>query len=227
MVFDLFGTLVEGWGQRAAARNGDEIASLLGVPQSEFRALLARTYSERASGQLGSPPEMLRRLAGSLGFAPGEAVVQRAATRRVAQFREVLREPRPGVGSLLAVLRDRRFRVGVITDCSGETPALWPQLYWTAPIQAAVFSWSEGVRKPDGRLYRKAAGELGLDPAECLYVGDGGSAELSGASRAGMRACQLLAPRGDGDQLLQYDPDPSWSGPVVGSLCAILPLLRA
>ncbi|MGH7692983.1 MAG: hypothetical protein ACREOA_09770, partial [Candidatus Dormibacteria bacterium] len=57
VVFDLFGTLVEGWGQLAAARNGDEIASLLGVPQSEFRALLARTYSERASGQLGSPPE--------------------------------------------------------------------------------------------------------------------------------------------------------------------------
>jgi putative hydrolase of the HAD superfamily len=153
--------------------------------------------------------------------------LKRAARHRIDQFREVLREPRPEVRSLLAVLRDRGLRLGLISDCSGETPIIWPDLVWTAPIQGAVFSWSERARKPDPRLYRRAAERLQLDCTECLYLGDGGSQELSGAEAVGMHAYQLLALRADGDRLLQYDPDPNWNGPTLSTLTEVLPLLPA
>jgi putative hydrolase of the HAD superfamily len=144
----------------------------------------------------------------------------------VAQFRAVLQEPRPGVTALLKELLERNFRIGLISDCSGETPLIWEQLKWTEPIEAAVFSWCEGVRKPDPRLYQRVSALLQLAPAECLYVGDGGSQELSGAERSGMRACRLLAPRPDGETLLQYDPDPKWSGRTISGLAEILTLLE-
>lgn len=225
VVFDLFGTLVEGWGERSAASHADAIAEILEVPGPAFRQVMEDTYTLRASGELGGPEEMFRNLCQMLGRQPGRDQLQRAGQARVAQFHQVLRRPRPEVPSLLAVLRDRSVRIGLLTDCSGETPIIWPRLAWAAPIEATVFSWQEGVRKPALSLYRRVAELLGVDPSQCLYVGDGGSQELSGAERAGMRTRQLVVDRGDGDGLFQYDPDTAWSGTKVATLSAILPLL--
>lgn len=227
VIFDLFGTLVAGWGRQSAADKGNEIAAILGIPEAAFQELMESTYTLRANGQLGPPTEMMRQLAEMAGQLPPEDALERAALHRIGQFREVLREPRPEVRSLLAVLRDRGLRLGLISDCSGETPIIWPDLIWAAPIQEAVFSWSERARKPDPRLYQRAAERLQLDCPDCLYLGDGGSQELSGAQAVGMHAFQLLAPRADGDRLLQYDPDPTWNGPTLSTLTEVLPLLPA
>lgn len=225
MIFDLFGTLVEGWGAQTAAAKGDEVAAILGAPRVAFRDLMESTYTLRANGQLGPPAAMLRQLSAMIGHTPSQEAIERAALHRIEQFREVLREPRPEVRSLLAVLRTRGFRLGLISDCSGETPSIWRDLGWALPIQAAVFSWTERARKPDPRLYRRAAQLLHLDCAECLYVGDGGSQELNGAEAVGMAAYQYLVPRPDGDRVLQYDPGPAWQGPAISTLSELLPLL--
>jgi putative hydrolase of the HAD superfamily len=227
VVFDLFGTLVAGWGEQTAADKIGEVAEILGVAVPRFRELMGSTYTLRADGQLGGPAEMLQRLCAMIDEYPSEERVQHAAAHRSAQFREVLRDPLPEVRSLLAVLRDRRIGVGLISDCSGETPRLWGELDWTAPIQAPVFSFCEGVRKPDAALYRRVSDQLQLAPNECLYVGDGGSHELTGALRAGMSAYQFKPTRSDGQHPLQYDPDPDWPGPKITTLSAILPLLKA
>jgi len=40
-------------------------------------------------------------------------------------------------------------------------------------------------------MYRLACTGLAVTPAECLYVGDGGSGELTGAAAVGMRPVLL------------------------------------
>ncbi len=225
VVFDLFGTLVEGWSRDTADLKLDELAAVLDLDASSFRELMHTTYTLRATGQLGPPREMLRRLAGMLQADPGPDRLERASELRVRQFHGVLRQPRAEVPSLLAVLRARSVPVGMITDCSGETPAVWERLPWARPIQAPVFSWTEGRRKPAAELYLAASERLGVDPRECVYIGDGGSHELSGAEAAGMRALQLRPEGGEAVSMLQYDPDLDWQGEVVASLSALLPLL--
>jgi putative hydrolase of the HAD superfamily len=225
VVFDLFGTLVEGWGQQTAQAKTAEIAEILGVSVPGLRELMLSTYTQRATGEFGPPAEMLQRMCQMMGSRPSQAALARGAERRVGQFYEVLREPRPEVRSLLAVLRDRSIRIGMISDCSAETPLLWERLSWTRPIQAPVFSWTEGMRKPAQPLYRRVCLGLELDPSECLYLGDGGSHELSGAEAAGMASRRISRPRPDGQDLLQYDPDPDWTGETVSTLSQILPLL--
>lgn len=44
--------------------------------------------------------------------------------------------------------------------------------------------------KPDPRIYLMAIDQLGVFPADTLYVGDGGDGELTGAACAGLRAAQ-------------------------------------
>jgi putative hydrolase of the HAD superfamily len=55
-------------------------------------------------------------------------------------------------------------------------------------LDAVVFSYELGVRKPDPRIYRHALDALGARPEDTLFVGDGGSDEHRGARAVGMRS---------------------------------------
>ena len=225
VIFDLYGTLIDGWTSREADQRVRELGEALGVPLAPFVELMELTYTERATGQLGDVAPMLRELCQRAGHHPSERALAHAAELRVAQFREVLSRPRPEVPSLLATLRVRGVRVGLITDCSAETPRLWPELGWNLPVEAPLFSWVEGRRKPDPELYLKALRLLDLSPEDCLYVGDGGSQELSGAEAVGIAARRILYGNHLALEHMRYDPDQSWSGEAVTSLSEILPLV--
>ena len=47
-----------------------------------------------------------------------------------------------------------------------------------------------GVKKPDTAIFEKCMKDLGLEAAECLYIGDGGSLELETAQAVGMHPLQ-------------------------------------
>jgi FMN phosphatase YigB (HAD superfamily) len=53
-----------------------------------------------------------------------------------------------------------------------------------------VFSYAAGCVKPEPRIYLDAINQLGVSPADALYIGDGGDDELAGAERAGLRVAQ-------------------------------------
>jgi len=60
----------------------------------------------------------------------------------------------------------------------------------TSPLHqffcCAVFSCDVGYVKPEQEIYELCVKRLGVKPADCLYVGDGGSDELRGAKACGM-----------------------------------------
>lgn len=79
------------------------------------------------------------------------------------------------------------------------------------------------MRKPDPRIYHLACSRLEVLPQQCLYVGDGGSQELTGASRVGMHA--ILLSQGQGhDGSVRYDAD-VWDGPSISTLSELVGLL--
>ena len=89
-------------------------------------------------------------------------------------------------------------------------------------IDTTVFSCAVGRRKPDPLLYRLACDGLGVPPGDCVYVGDGGSGELSGAAAFGMRAV-LLADEGWAAGH-RYDSD-DWHGEVIHRITEVPELL--
>lgn len=88
---------------------------------------------------------------------------------------------------MLRTLRRRGFRIALLSDCSSELCEAWTTTPYAPLIDATVFSWEVGYRKPDPRGYRAAAPAVALSPAEFWFVGDGGSRELVGATAVGMR----------------------------------------
>ncbi|MHB1500374.1 MAG: HAD family hydrolase [Candidatus Dormibacteria bacterium] len=225
VIFDLYGTLIDGWDVTQARQRTTQLAEVLRAPLEPFQELMERTYTERATAALGDLPQMLRELCRRVGHEPQTAALERAAAMRREQFREVLSRPREETPSLLATLRDRGLQVGVISDSSSETPEIWPTLSWAAPIQLALFSWTERRRKPAPELYHKALSGLGLHASEALYIGDGGSQELSGAESCGLTALRIDHHPTDPEAHLRFDPDEAWRGRELGTLTEILALV--
>ena len=77
------------------------------------------------------------------------------------------------------------LRLGLLSDCGPDVPQLWPQCPLAPLIDSAVFSCQEGRKKPDPLLYHTVAQRLGVSASACVYVGDGSSDELRGATVAG------------------------------------------
>ncbi len=54
-------------------------------------------------------------------------------------------------------------------------------------VDAILISEAEGLRKPDARLFHRAAERLGIAPKACLFVGDNSEADILGAHDAGLQ----------------------------------------
>jgi putative hydrolase of the HAD superfamily len=212
VLFDFFNTLT------TAVRRGPghaTIARLLGCDPATWIEVMDRTYRTRARGAYGPAIKGLRRVAHEAGGRPGRAELRRAIEARI----EVVRGDaplRPDASATLYRLRDLGLRTAVVSDCWFELPVFLPRLPIAPLLDARVYSVDLGTTKPDPAMYLTACRALGVAPQECVYVGDGGSHELTGAQEAGMTAVRLAAP--DLGEHLTFDADLGWRGPVIRSL---------
>lgn len=109
--------------------------------------------------------------------------------------------PYPTTRPMLATMRDvLGLRLGVVTN----VPDGWVAENVRALLHAAglddyfelnglITSTAAGAAKPAAQIYHFAAAALGVDPAECLYIGET-PAEVRGAATAGMTAITKPAP---------------------------------
>jgi len=221
VVFDFYGTLTVGrtGALQRAAREAQAMA--LGVDATAFDAELTATIDERFRGAGGDVRGSLAWLCERLGHRPSAEQLDTAATVRLQRER-VFGEPRPEAPEVLAALRDRGHKIGLVSDCSAELPAYFAGLPVAPYIDAPVFSFLTGARKPEPANYLTCCEALRVEPADCVYVGDGGSNELAGARAVGMRAVHLAVPAEQGSVV--YGRHTAWDGEAVSSLTDLLTL---
>ena len=216
VVFDFFGTLT-----RSVQRGPQhaEIARNLGCDPDAVVDVLNRSFRARARGLFGSAEATLRWVSEQAGGRPEPAELKAAITARIEALRADTYLRPEAVTALYAVKR-LGLSTALISDCTHELPAFLPSLPIAPLLDASIFSVEVGRCKPDPLIYLAACRELGVLPEECLYVGDGGSRELTGAAQAGMTAIRLAAP--DLADHLVFDADAEFTGPAIGSLMEIL-----
>jgi putative hydrolase of the HAD superfamily len=206
IVFDFFGTLTDPGAEAERRDASAATASALGVPAAPFWTVMSGSFAERITGAHGGTRATLLEMARRCGVEPSERQMAAAVAAQHSGAQRV-RRPRPGVLEVLDGLRVAGFRLAVLSDCSSELCEGWSGTEFAARIDATVFSWQEGYRKPDGRLYATAAARLGVPASQCWFVGDGGSREHRGAQSAGMRPVLVTNAGYPGATAFRDDPD--------------------
>lgn len=97
------------------------------------------------------------------------------------------RELRSDARAVLDELRARGFRLGIISNITSRAMVSCQLAeYGIADFFQVVLTSAEfGWRKPNPRIFLQAARALARPPAQCAYVGDTVSRDVSGARRAG------------------------------------------
>jgi putative hydrolase of the HAD superfamily len=110
----------------------------------EFELLLASRIARRNGVQVAAEGLLTRMFAGSTMAVPMQAAVQ--------------------------VIRAAGLRTALLSNSWGM--ADYPRHLFPGMFDVVVISGEVGMRKPEERIFRHAAGLLGLDPAECVFVDD-------------------------------------------------------
>src|SRR5262249_2729001 len=125
-----------------------------------------------------------------------------------------------GARDALAELRRRGGKLGMITVCSEQVPAAWPETELAGLLHAETVSSERRRVKPGREIDLRTADALGVEAADCFFVGDGANDELAGAARVGMTPV-LFVPEGREPLWPQVR---EWRGLRVSSMREVLEL---
>lgn len=219
VIFDLFGTLADfsfGELDRVVA----EMAAALAMPRADYAQLWGETYSLHEAGVFPTTEASVEHACS----AGGVTVAARQVDAAAALWREFQRRilvPRADAIPTLARLKAASRRIGLIANSPPEVAWLWPETPFAPLVDVPLFSAAVGIRKPDPRIYRLACERLHVEPGECLFVGDGGSRELTGAARVGMTAIQVCNTDEHPAEAKRFGRE-DWHGPVLSRLADLL-----
>jgi putative hydrolase of the HAD superfamily len=87
------------------------------------------------------------------------------------------------------------FRTAILSNADASLRGRLRELGLHDLVDVVVSSAEEGVAKPDGEIYRRAAARIGLAPEACVFVDDA-DANVRAAEALGMRAIAYRVDRG-------------------------------
>jgi putative hydrolase of the HAD superfamily len=225
VIFDLFGTLVPEFSREEFFGHVRAMGRELGIDQAAFHAAWEATAHERQTGGFATIEANIRAFSAANGWPIDEQALSRALEIRDELYRRRF-HPRPGAVETLSELRRRGVPIALISMCAPDTPEHWHASELAPFVDVTVFSSEVALRKPDPAIYRVATDGLGVDPAACLYCGDGAYGELTGAEAIGMTAVLIREPGVDLASQLTPERD-GWSERVVEDLRELLTLFPA
>ena len=186
VLFDLFHTLAS---VPPPALSGETpVPEILGVPADDWERLYyEQDVLGRCVGRVLDPIEAMRLVTHAIDRSVPEARILAAVESRRRRFDAGLVGIEPGILSALDRLRAAGIRTALVSDAGADDVEGWKASPLCTRLDAAVFSFEVGVRKPDARIYQYALDAVGIAAADAIFVGDGGSDEHRGARALGMK----------------------------------------
>ena len=226
IIFDLFGTLVNIFSRQEYESVLDEMISVLKAPRDEFSQQWYQTGKQRATGEFRTLEDNLEHIGRVLKIPFSARQIGIAGKIRLDLVARAL-APKPDALETLGRLKSDGYKIALVSNCSTEPPLIWPDTPFAPYFDAAIFSSTCGLQKPDPRIFQLAAGKLAVNPEACIFIGDGDSNELTGAARAGMRPVLIRDPGEDIPSVIRtgYQGD-TWEGDAIASLKELIKLLE-
>ncbi|QDU41061.1 Phosphoglycolate phosphatase [Maioricimonas rarisocia] len=130
--------------------------------------------------------------------------------------------PMPGARDCLATLRERGLKLGIVSNAQFYTPLMLEAFFDAPPEQLGIepdlcyWSYRHREAKPSRKLYELACdglADMGISPAQVLYVGNDMLKDVWPAQAVGFRTAlfagdaRSLRKREDDERIRGVDPD--------------------
>lgn len=188
VIFDMFETLVSLY--RCEQYFGEHMCRDMGISEERFREIWDGSDEERSTGARRLEDTVREIMEKNNVFS--RELFENIVRKRSESRRKVFGCYREDIKPMLRAIKDHGVKVALITNCFSEEAVAIKDSDLYPFFDVAILSFDEGLMKPDPAIYRLALDRLGLEPGECLYVGDGGSHELEAARDMGMKPLQAL-----------------------------------
>ncbi len=181
VLFDLFATLVSP--DRAP---GVPTYELLGVEKSDWRKQTFGSSHARLTGEEMDPYKIVGSMARAINPRISDSLIREATDQRISRFEAILMNVPKSTLLVLESLRKCGMQIALITNADVIETNGWYRSPLAPLFDYTVFSWQVGYAKPDKRIYEHCLDLMSLKPCQGVFVGDGGSDELTGARAVGI-----------------------------------------
>lgn len=96
--------------------------------------------------------------------------------------------PFPDVLPTLQYMKDKGYKMGVISNWDKSARALLERHHLTSFFDTIIISSEVGVEKPSREIFNHALTKAEVSPQECLYIGDNYYDDAVGSSKVGMES---------------------------------------
>ncbi|EST11886.1 HAD family hydrolase [Sporolactobacillus laevolacticus] len=182
--FDLFFTLITP--EYRDMRNENDV---LGLTRTEWETYAEddELYLKRASGKEKNPQQIIRDIVGKMKINATEKEINELLELRKGRMKRALINVNPIILDVLSDLKKSKKKLCLISNADVIDAMYWDKSPLSRFFDYAVFSYEVGYLKPETTIYRIALEKMNARPEECIFIGDGGSDELSGAKEARIR----------------------------------------
>ena len=183
--FDLFETLVTE--HETNTGSSSDLAEILGVEDTDLRREWDHRREASMTGEIPDYVSLLREILTTLDRRVDTDLLRELQSQRMSLKEKPFQRIEGEIIDVLNRLRGLGIKTGVISNARPEEIAGWDSCPLSDLMDVEVFSCQVGLLKPDPEIYRFACNQSVVLPEDCIYVGDGGSDELRGAKRSGMK----------------------------------------
>jgi len=181
---DLFETLVTEYDLQFSSR--PSLPERLKCDETLFRKEYRARVQDLNRGRIDYPT-MLREIAERVDARVDDTVLEQIYADRLATKGGHLMRVERVLLDILEYLKQKGLRLGVISNTDASEVATWESCPLAPCLQSVSFSHIVGHVKPHPEIYYDACRQASVLPEHALFIGDGGSDELTGAARIGMR----------------------------------------
>lgn len=187
--FDLFETLISEYenGKRKAPRS-THFVEQLGIESKLFDKEWNKRQEKRMDGTYSDFPSVLSEIFNYLGHEVTDKKINEIHKERVMSKSIPFSSIDNEILEMLDQIRTSGLKICLISNCTPEEVSAWDSCSIAKYFDDVIFSFAVKTAKPNSSIYHLACQRMDVSPSESLFVGDGGSNELEGAARIGMRA---------------------------------------
>lgn len=174
IIFDLFGTLTQGHADPEA-----EIINAFNLtfPYSVVEHLTCGT-------KFTDKEEYLRTIINGIGLAYSSEHVKKISDILTKEIEKA--SIHPDCEETLKKFKGEGYRIGLISNIPNPEYDLIGAHGLEHYFNSIVYSYKEGLVKPEREVFDRALGELHVEPGNALMVGDSYRSDVVGAKGAGM-----------------------------------------